>query len=75
MFLPLFTACLLATSALAHSYIFRPTPRQNDDFEYTDINENGCGSANTSIPDENKFQRGQKIPVKCVYFRLLPAWS
>jgi hypothetical protein len=68
MFSSLLAATLLATSALAHSNMFVPTPRQNQDSAFTDINQNGCDNENTNIPGENNFQRGQKLPVKCKYF-------
>jgi len=64
MFSSLLAATLLATSALAHSNMFVPTPRQNQDSAFTDINQNGCDNENTNIPGENNFQRGQKLPVK-----------
>jgi len=44
--------------------MFVPTPRQNRDSAYVDINQNGCDNENTNIPGESSFQRGQRIPVK-----------
>lgn len=58
-------ALLAASSVVAHSHMFQPTPRVKQDSAYTSSNENACGFDGTDIPDENVFQRGQKVPVKC----------
>jgi len=57
-------ALLTASSVVAHSHMFEPTPRVRQDSQYTSSDENACGFDGTDIPDENKFQRGQKVPVK-----------
>jgi hypothetical protein len=57
-------AVLAASSVLAHSNMFEPTPRKNQDSAYLSLNENACGFEGTDIPSENNFQRGQKVPVK-----------
>jgi hypothetical protein len=65
MFKNVFVAALLAASSVvAHSNMFSPIPRKNEDSAYTSSNENACGNEGTDIPDENHFQRGQKVPVK-----------
>lgn len=65
MFKNVFVAALLAASSVvAHSNMFFPTPRENRDSEYTSLDQNACGFGGTNIPDENNFQRGQKVPVK-----------
>jgi len=56
-------ALLAASSVIAHSNMFQPTPRQNQDSAYTSSDQNACGFEGTDIPDENNFQRGQKVPV------------
>jgi hypothetical protein len=61
IFLPLLLA---ASSVVAHSNMYKPTPRRDQDSAYTSSNENACGFGGTDIPDENVFQRGQKVPVK-----------
>lgn len=58
-------ALLAASSVVAHSNMFYPTPRRNQDSEYVNSNQNACGFDGTDIPSENQFERGQKVPVKC----------
>jgi hypothetical protein len=53
-----------ASSALAHSNMFQPTPRLNQDFAYVSRDQNACGYDGTFIPEENNFQRGQQVPLK-----------
>jgi hypothetical protein len=57
-------ALLAASSVVAHSNMFYPTPRRNQDSEYVNSNQNACGFDGTDIPSENQFERGQKVPVK-----------
>lgn len=57
-------ALLAASSAVAHSNLFFPTPRNNVDSAYQSSDENACGFDGTDIPDENNFQRGQQVPVQ-----------
>ena len=66
-------ALLAASSVVAHSNMFFPTPRQNTDSAYQSSDENACGFEGTDIPDENNFQRGQKVPVNCEYRTVPPA--
>lgn len=65
MFKNIFLPILLAVSVVAHSNMYQPTPRKDQDSEYTNSNDNACGFGGTDIPEENNFQRGQKVPVKC----------
>jgi hypothetical protein len=66
MFKNVIVAVLLAASSVvAHSNMFEPTPRKNQDSEYTSSDQNACAFGGTDIPSENNFQRGQKVPVKC----------
>jgi hypothetical protein len=57
-------ALLAASSVVAHSNMFYPTPRRNQDSEYVSSDQNACGFDGTDIPSENQFERGQKVPVK-----------
>ena len=61
----IFAALLAASSVVAHSNMYKPTPRRDVDSAYQSSNENACGFDGTDIPDENNFQRGQKVPVEC----------
>lgn len=66
MFKNLFVAALLAASSvIAHSNLHLPTPRREQDSAYLSLNDNACGFGGTDIPQENNFQRGQKVPVQC----------
>jgi len=56
-------ALLAASSVIAHSNMFLPKPRQNQDSAYTSSDQNACGFDGTDVPDENNFQRGQQVPV------------
>jgi hypothetical protein len=64
MFKLVLAAFLAASSVVAHSNMFSPTPRQNRDSAYESSDQNACGFDGTDIPEENNFQRGQKVPVK-----------
>jgi hypothetical protein len=57
-------ALLAASSVVAHSNMHQPTPRKEQDSAYLSTNDNACGFEGTDIPDENNFQRGQKVPVQ-----------
>lgn len=58
-------ALLAASSVIAHSNMHVPTPRKESDSAYLSSDENACGFEGTDVPDENNFQRGQKVPVQC----------
>lgn len=61
-------ALLAASSVIAHSNMHVPTPRKESDSAYLSSDENACGFEGTDVPDENNFQRGQKVPVQCASF-------
>ena len=63
-------AALAASSAMAHSNMIAPKPRDNVDNAF-ERDDNACENTVTEIPPENNFQRGQTIPVKCKALRLL----
>lgn len=64
-------AALAASSAMAHSNMIAPKPRDNVDYAFQSRDDNACENTVTEIPPENNFQRGQAIPVKCKALRLL----
>jgi hypothetical protein len=65
MFKNVIVAALLATSSvIAHSNMHLPTPRKEQDSAYLSLDDNACGFGGTDIPEENNFQRGQKVPVQ-----------
>ena len=60
-----FTVVVVASTALAHSNMFTPAPRENRSNAFVDINNNGCENTNTDVPGQNNFARGQTVPLEC----------
>jgi len=60
----LFTVVVVASTALAHSNMFSPAPRENRSNAFLNVNANGCEDTKTDIPAQNHFARGQKVPLE-----------